>query len=232
MNSSPPPKKMIKEGFDPASFRHRRRHYQTVFFMSPIRRWVSPVMAQLEFLSHRGSSYRRITVIWIMIWKSTWLYFAMDCLHTCACCCAFVWYAKAITVLEWLAGSGWWMVSWLVWCVSVYAYLPPPDQQPDAHGEQHDQGGHGHDDDDHHRALFAGCQRHWKRKTLVTHRNKNTHFTWSTGSPSPRDNAIQRAGMQRTYTQLLYIKCEQEQEMRNNNKAMTLKADLISQEVG
>ena len=38
--------------------------------------------------------------------------------------------------------------------------------------------------------------------------------------------------MQRTYTQLLYIKCEQEQEMRNNNKVMTLKADLISQEVG
>lgn len=189
MNSSPSQKKkMIKEGFDPA-----------VISMSPIRRWVLPVMAHIEsfalhqctILSHRGSSYRRITVIWIMlggacdIWVSTWLYFAIECLHTCARCCAFVRHAKAITILEWVAGSGWWMVIWSVLRVSVYAHLPPPDQQPDAHGEQHDQGGHGHDDDDHHRTLFAGRQRHWKSKTLITRRNKlkkkKTHFTWTTG---------------------------------------------------
>ena len=47
--------------------------------------------------------------------------------------------------------------------VNIYnTYLPPPDEQANSHGEQHDQGGHGHDDNDHHWTLFTGRQCHWK----------------------------------------------------------------------
>lgn len=47
-------------------------------------------------------------------------------------------------------------------CVSVYSYLPPPDEKSNSHGEQHDESSHGHDNNDYHWVLFTGGQCHWK----------------------------------------------------------------------
>ncbi|MED6269674.1 hypothetical protein CHARACLAT_002032 [Characodon lateralis] len=62
--------------------------------------------------------------------------------------------------------------------------IPSPDEKSHSHGEQHDEGSHRHDDDDHRWVLFAGRQGHWNQqnqsephKTLELHTVSSPNLT-------------------------------------------------------
>lgn len=219
---------------------HRPRRYQADFFMSHIKRWVSPVIepfSRCTVLSQRGLllplDYCNLDYDGVAC--ESRLEYAIESMIVCTHMhvSVFVWHAEGIKISEWAAGSGWWMVNSLIACVSACAYLPPPDQQSDPHGEQHDQGGHGHDHDDHHWTLLAGRKCHWKwQDTLVTHVKKNTPLNRSRCADTFMHYIVSHNNTFNTPACIAHIfnywiLREQGQEMRANNKAMTLKAELI-----